>query len=52
MINPACLSEFKTVNIRGKKYCESLHELRQFLQQSFVDIGYIETGHGAKGHKI
>ena len=32
MINPARLSEFKTVNIRGKKHCASLNDLRGLLQ--------------------
>ena len=61
MINPARLSEFKTVNIRGRKYCNSLDELKEFLSTSasvhlhdldLVDMGYIEAGHGVKGWKI
>ena len=60
MINPARLSDFKTVNIHAKAYCESLDVLREFLKKNvstsvdftLVDIGYIETGHGAKGRKV
>ena len=31
MINPLRLSEYKTVNIQGAKYCSSLQELQHFI---------------------
>ena len=52
IINPARLSELKTVNIRGKKHCASLDDLHGFLQTnlsatfdlsylSLVDMGFV-----------
>ena len=63
LINPDRLSDYKTVNIYGKKHCNSLDDLRAFIRDnlpvsletpdfSLVDMGYIEGGHGAKGRKI
>ena len=62
MINPLCLSEYKTVNIQGAKHCSSLQELQDFIgvnlptsisppDFSIVEMGYIEAGHGAKGRR-
>ena len=64
MINPSRLSDFKTVNIRGTKYCETLEELQEFVGSnlptsitdppdfSSVEMGYLESGHGTKGRKV
>lgn len=64
MINPSRLSDFKTVNIRGTKYCETLDELKEFLSCNLptsitdppdfnvVEMGYLESGHGSKGRKV
>ena len=57
------LSELKTVNNSGKQYCDTLDDLRDFVRSNFstslelpdltlVEMGYIETGHGARGRKI
>lgn len=64
MINPSRLSDFKTVNIRGTRYCETLEELKEFISCnlptsitdppdfSVVELGYLESGHGSKGRKV
>ena len=64
-MNPARMSEFKTVNVTGQKHCDSLDELKSFLTDKVptvpdfcmpdfqqVELGYFEPGHGTKGRKL
>ncbi len=63
MVNPARLTDFKTVNVRGTKHCTSLQELQDFIGSSLpasittpdldvVAMRYIESGHGTKARKV
>jgi hypothetical protein len=62
IINPSRMSEFTRVNIRGKKHCCTLEEVKKLITDNFphgenlpdmdtVEMGYIEPGHGSKGKK-
>ena len=64
-MNPARMSEFKTVSVTGQKHCDSLDELKSFLTDKVptvpdfcmpdfqqVELGYFEPGHGTKGRKL
>ena len=58
------MSEFTTVTVRGKKYCPSLENLKEFVTNNTpfisvngpsldeVEMGYFEPGHGSKGRKV
>ena len=58
------MSDFKTVNIWGTKYCQTLEELQDFVCSnlptsimdppnfSAVEMGYLESVHGTKGRKV
>lgn len=64
MVNPSCMRDFKTVDIRGQKLCSSLDELKEFIMSRLpsgigdvpdleaVDMGFVEPGHGGKGRKV
>lgn len=65
IVNPARMSEYKTVRVCKWSRCDTLITLRAFLRTKVppveingetpnfeaVDIGYIEPGHGMKGKK-